>query len=166
MKKKIISTLCALSITVCSIGAMPFVGNVAHAEGTRQMENLGRGVVAVRKSNNEVFVSWRLLALDDQNIGFNVYRKTKRDKNSVKLNSEVITGATNFIDTTADMSIDNTYLIRSVINGKQQSASTSFTLKANSSIYASVSARALMRQKPKANIWADQSLNCLIIMMK
>ncbi|WP_411346620.1 hypothetical protein ACE3MZ_11795 [Paenibacillus sp. WLX1005] len=41
--------------------------------GPRQMENLGRGIVAVRSGYN-VFISWRLLALDPGNIGFNVYR--------------------------------------------------------------------------------------------
>ncbi|MFJ4623859.1 hypothetical protein [Streptomyces sp. NPDC088812] len=40
------------------------------------MERLGRGVVAVRSGESAVFVSWRLLALDPQGIGFNVYRST------------------------------------------------------------------------------------------
>ena len=46
--------------------APPFSGN-------RYMENLGRGVVAVRKSSG-AFVSWRLLGLDPAGIGFNLYR--------------------------------------------------------------------------------------------
>jgi len=45
---------------------------MTHAQ--RQMENLGRGVVAVRSSSTQAFISWRLLALDPAGIGFNVYR--------------------------------------------------------------------------------------------
>jgi rhamnogalacturonan endolyase len=42
----------------------------------RVMERLGRGVVAVQEPDGKVFVSWRLLATDPSNIGFNVYRDT------------------------------------------------------------------------------------------
>ncbi|MDR2673414.1 MAG: hypothetical protein LBC18_00705, partial [Opitutaceae bacterium] len=38
------------------------------------MENLGRGVVAVRSANNEIFVSWRLLGTDPEGTAFNLYR--------------------------------------------------------------------------------------------
>ncbi|GAB4006388.1 hypothetical protein GCM10029992_56900 [Glycomyces albus] len=44
-------------------------------QDARPMEDLGRGVVAVR-SDNSVLVSWRLLGLDPDDIGFNVYRST------------------------------------------------------------------------------------------
>ncbi|MCX3292504.1 hypothetical protein OR263_38400 [Streptomyces sp. NEAU-H22] len=42
----------------------------------RPMENPGRGVAAVRSGESDVMVSWRLLGLDPENIGFNVYRAT------------------------------------------------------------------------------------------
>lgn len=42
----------------------------------RPMENLGRGVTAVRPSSNSTFISWRLLGLDPDGIGFNVHRST------------------------------------------------------------------------------------------
>ena len=44
-------------------------------DAQRQMENLGRGVVAVRTGSG-AFVSWRLLGLDPSGIGFNLYRST------------------------------------------------------------------------------------------
>ena len=38
------------------------------------VENLGRGVVAVRASETTVYVGWRLLGTDPADIAFNVYR--------------------------------------------------------------------------------------------
>ena len=56
----------------------------------RQMENLGRGVVASRTGSNAVYVSWRLLGHEPADIGFNIYRS--RDGGSpVKLNANPIT---------------------------------------------------------------------------
>ena len=40
----------------------------------RQMEHLGRGVVAIHQGEGKVFVSWRLLGTDPDGIAFNVYR--------------------------------------------------------------------------------------------
>lgn len=94
-----------------------------HAQ--RYMENLGRGVVAVRSSNTDVFISWRLLGLDPTGIGFNVYR------GSTKLNASVLTGGTNFTDTGANLSAANAYTVRPVIGGVEQAASGAFTLRAN-----------------------------------
>jgi hypothetical protein len=99
------------------------------AAGPRQMENLGRGVVAVRTGSN-IFISWRLLALDPAGIGFNVYRSAAGGT-AVKLNSSVLTGGTNYTDTTADLTKANTYYVRPVVSGTEQSASGSFTLTAN-----------------------------------
>ena len=100
-----------------------------HAGPKRQMENLGRGVVAVRSGSN-VFISWRLLALDPSDIGFNIYRSTAGG-NAIKLNSSVLTGGTNYTDTTADLTKDNSYYVKPVIKGKEDAASASFTLTAN-----------------------------------
>ena len=83
----------------------------------RQMEYLDRGVVAV-SVNNAVFVSWRLLATDDQAAGFNVCRTT--DGKTVKLNGETLYQGTNFTDTTADRTKDNTYSVRIMRNGKEE----------------------------------------------
>src|SRR6185436_6217767 len=90
-----------------------------------QMENLGRGVVAMRTGTNSVYVGWRLLGLDASGIGFNVYR------GSTKVNSSVLTASTNLVDTGATLSVANTYTVRPVINGVEQAASAGFTLPAN-----------------------------------
>ncbi|HXU82626.1 MAG TPA: hypothetical protein VN914_14590, partial [Polyangia bacterium] len=39
-----------------------------------QMERLSRGVVAVRRSNTEVYVSWRVFGNDPSGVAFNLYR--------------------------------------------------------------------------------------------
>ena len=55
------------------------------------MENLGRGVVAVRASETTVYVGWRLLGTDPADIAFNVYRSTDGGAPS-KLNAAPIDG--------------------------------------------------------------------------
>jgi rhamnogalacturonan endolyase len=77
----------------------------------RQMEALDRGIVAVRTSPEEVFISWRLLGTDPAGTGFNLYRGKK------KLNSKPLTQKTNYID---KFTGDETYSVRAVINGKEQ----------------------------------------------
>ncbi|WP_158847530.1 rhamnogalacturonan lyase family protein [Saccharothrix deserti] len=96
----------------------------------RRMESLGRGVVAVRSSSTQVLVSWRLLGLDPDGIGFNVYRSAAGGA-EVKLNPSVLTGGTNFTDSTANLSQSNSYRVRPVVNGVEQAPSGAFTLTAN-----------------------------------
>ncbi len=96
--------------------------------GSRMMEQLDRGVVAV-STGSAAFVSWRLLASDEGDIGFNVYRTTGGE--TVKVNAEVLTGGTNFTDTTADLTKDNTYTVKTVYNGVERDSDGSFTLPAN-----------------------------------
>ncbi|GIE99226.1 carbohydrate-binding protein [Paractinoplanes rishiriensis] len=99
----------------------------------RKMESLGRGVVAVRASNTSALVSWRLLGLDPDGIGFNVYRSAAGGA-EVKLNSSVLTGGTNFTDSTANFAQANTYRVRPVVGGAEQAPSGAFTLKANNAV--------------------------------
>ena len=96
--------------------------------GKRQMEKLDRGVTAVRLGNN-VFVSWRLLASDETDIGFNLYRVT--DGKTVKLNDEALTKGTNFTDSTADLTKDNSYYVTTVYNGVETATDGIYTMLAN-----------------------------------
>ncbi|WDV49272.1 hypothetical protein PV963_01845 [Streptomyces coeruleorubidus] len=121
----------ATTLGVDAGAATPTDGVAAAA--ARPMENLGRGVVAVRSSNTSVLVSWRLLGLDPDGIGFNVYRSTASGQ-EVKLNSAVLTGGTNFTDSTADLTRSNSYRVRPVINGAEQPPSGAFTLTANHAV--------------------------------
>ncbi len=83
---------------------------------TRQLERLDRGLVAVRTGPNEVFISWRLLATDPDNITFNLYR------GKTKLNSKPLAESTCFIDSAAS---DEIYTVKSVLSGREQTESAS-----------------------------------------
>jgi len=85
---------------------------------TRNMENLDRGLVAVKTSTG-VFVSWRVLGTDAATTGFNLYR------DGVKVNSAVITGATNLADAAGTTS--SKYVVKTVINGTETEASEAVT---------------------------------------
>jgi rhamnogalacturonan endolyase len=95
------------------------------------MEDLSRGVVAVRTGTAQAYVGWRLLGTEaTANIGFNVYRSTDGGA-AVKLNGSVITSSTNFVDNSATTSQSTRYFVRAVVNGSEQADSASFTLPAN-----------------------------------
>lgn len=77
----------------------------------RIMEKLNRGVIAVKTDNGDVFLSWRLLANDPQNIGFNIYR------NGEKINDQPISNTTCFTDSKGK---DNaSYFIIPLTDGKE-----------------------------------------------
>ena len=76
----------------------------------RQMEDLDRGIVAIRSNPEEVFISWRLLGTDPEKTGFNLYR------GSLKLNNKLLTQSTNFIDKTTT---NDVYSVKAVIRSKE-----------------------------------------------
>jgi rhamnogalacturonan endolyase len=61
----------------------------------RQMEYLSRGVVAVNDGKGGVFISWRLMATDEEDVTFDVYR------DGSKINGKPIAKGTWFLDTNA-----------------------------------------------------------------
>lgn len=75
------------------------------------MEWLNRGVVAV-KVNNGVFLSWRLLGTDPQDVEFNIYR------NGTLVNGSPLDDVTNYVDTAGTTSA--TYEVRAIVDGKEQ----------------------------------------------
>ncbi|KAI0407441.1 hypothetical protein F4802DRAFT_595255 [Xylaria palmicola] len=95
------------------------------------MENLGRGVVATRSSESEVFISWRLLGLDPDSIKFNLYRAAGHSDPEL-ITKNALTAGTNFVDKTANLSVDNTYTVVPVLNNKERDASKGYTLVADS----------------------------------
>jgi rhamnogalacturonan endolyase len=97
------------------------------------MENLDRGVVAVRATSTRAFISWRLLGLDAAGVAFNVYRSANGAP-PVKLNAAPLTGGTNFPDTTANFTVTNSYTVRAVVDNVEQPPSEPFTLAANAPI--------------------------------
>lgn len=121
----------ALAVAIGLASLPGLVGARATAAlAPRQMELLGRGVVAVHRGDGKVFVSWRLLGTDPEAIAFNLYR-TAGGGPPVKLNGKPIADVTFFVDDKADASRPNAYVVRPVVNGKEQAASRSFLLPAN-----------------------------------
>jgi rhamnogalacturonan endolyase len=104
--------------------------SVSGADAQRQMEKLGRGVVAIHKGDGEVYVGWRMLGTDPRNIGFNLYR-TSGEGEPQKLNDRPITRSTNYVDTGVDVSRSTSYFVRPVLDGIEQPASRAFTLPAD-----------------------------------
>jgi len=105
---------------------IPLFFILVNANAQRQMENLDRGIVAI-KSGNQVYIGWRLLGNDPSDIGFNVYRGKK------KLNKIPITNSTNYIDKNLS---GKDYSIKTVIGGKEQKNSE--TAQINNQPYISI----------------------------
>jgi len=96
----------------------------------RLMENLGRGVVAVHYQPEKIFVGWRLLGTDADDTQFNVYRKSTTSSGT-KLNAAPLLAATSFVDEKADLTKQNSYYVRPVVNGRELAPSAQFTLDVN-----------------------------------
>jgi len=106
----------------------------------RQMEYLNRGLVAVPDGKGNIFISWRLLVTDDDNVGFNVYRTAGKEK-LAKLNSKPVNEYTHFIDEKTDSTKAYTYFVTPVVKGKEQPASEKFTVPALAKTYLSIPLR-------------------------
>lgn len=72
--------------------AMTMTGQGRYDMDKLRMEKLGRGVVAVRQSPEEVAVTWRSLKSDKKGETFDVYRDGR------KLNKKPLSGATYYVD--------------------------------------------------------------------
>ncbi|WP_179599757.1 OmpL47-type beta-barrel domain-containing protein [Neobacillus driksii] len=77
----------------------------------RQMEELDRAPVAM-KTDEGVFVSWRMLGTDSESISFNIYRDGE------KINAEPIAASTNYVD--KDGKTESIYEVRAVLDGKER----------------------------------------------
>lgn len=97
------------------------------------MEKLGRGLVAVNQGDGKVFLSWRLLAADPEDITFNVYRTTD-DATPSKLNKVPLANATCFADVNAPLARKTSYIIHSILDGKEQPGSFTFSFPSNAPV--------------------------------
>jgi rhamnogalacturonan endolyase len=84
----------------------------------RDMENLGREVVAVKTSAGRVYVSWRLFGTDPEAIAFNLYR-IGDGSTPVKVNETPISSTTNYVDGTADTRQVLKYFVQPVLRGQE-----------------------------------------------
>jgi rhamnogalacturonan endolyase len=86
--------------------------------GQRQMENLTRGVAAVKQADKSVYISWRLFGTDPDSIAFNVYRIEEKGA-PVKVNPVPVTNSTNWVDREADTAKPLAYSVSPVLEGKE-----------------------------------------------
>lgn len=103
---------------------------ISSAPAQRQMEKLGRGVVAVRTGTGTAYVGWRLLGTDAENVGFNLLRSANGTP-AVQLNGALLTNSCNFSDSTINFAVSNAYFIQPVVSGVTQALSAPFGLAAN-----------------------------------
>ncbi|MFV0364997.1 MAG: leucine-rich repeat protein [Mangrovibacterium sp.] len=71
----------------------------------RQVEKLNRGLIAMQSASG-IFLSWRILGTDPNNIAFNIY------KNGELLNAEPHDGNSNFIDPSG--TVDDVYKVEAL----------------------------------------------------
>jgi autotransporter-associated beta strand protein len=101
-----------------------------HAQ--RQLEALDRGVIALRPTSGEAFISWRLLGDDPPDTAFNLYRSSNGGPPE-KLNPTPLSSPTHFTDQ-PDFSAALTYAVRPVVNGTELAADGSFSLPASAPV--------------------------------
>lgn len=115
------------------IGFAAVMLSAEHASAQRQMENLNRGLVAIRKSSTQVYLSWRLFGNDPADVAFNVYRSTNSGAPS-KLNGTPVTATTDYTDSPGSTNLTSNayaYHVRPVINGVERAPSEIAALPAN-----------------------------------
>lgn len=119
---------------------MLFLQNDLFAQ--RQMEKLGRGLVAVRQSADAVYLGWRMLGTDADHLAFNLYRQIGNSV-AIRLNKRPLTEGTNYVDVKAPSAKAYTYYVKPVLHGVEQSASSVFNLAANTPVqqYQTISLR-------------------------
>ena len=101
---------------------------VGHAQ--RQMENLGRGLVAIHQGERKVFLSWRWLGSESEETAFEVYRVIGSAA-PVKLNQAPLTSRTWFADGGARLEQTTSYFVRSLPGSNQSPA---FVLRSNAPV--------------------------------
>ncbi len=99
------------NVLVCFWVLALFSGFSTRLNAQMQVERLDRGLVAVR-SNQGYYLSWRLLANESYETGFNVYRGNTR------LNAEPVTESTSFTDPASPLS--SVYYVRAIHHGEEQ----------------------------------------------
>jgi len=99
-------------------------------QAQRQMEKLGRGIMAMNKGSNQIYVGWRLLGSDPSDITFNLY-KSVNGAEYTKVNASPMMQTTDTVLSGCNLTVSNAFYVKPVINGAEQSASSRFTLPAN-----------------------------------
>lgn len=121
-KSKFISYFLIFALFTYFSSFAPFTTTDASASTLRQVENLNRGLTAIKTSNG-VYLSWRYLGTDSSTLGFNIYR------DGTKINSSLITDSTNFTDTSGTSS--SSYYITAIDNNSLLDTSDTVSVLSN-----------------------------------
>ncbi len=108
-------------------------------------ENIGRGVLVIplemgkkvfsgegtfEADKRKIYIGWRLLASDPDNVVFNVYRQAGNGA-ATKINNSPVSGSTNFVDTEIPDGDNFTYTVVPVVDGKEGKASKPYPVICN-----------------------------------
>ena len=104
----------------------------SNIDAQRKMTKLSRGVIALNKGGGQVYIGWRMLGTDPSDIAFNLYRSTG-GATAVKI-AGPITATTDYTATGINTASSNSFFVKPIINGVEQSASAPFILTANAPI--------------------------------
>jgi rhamnogalacturonan endolyase len=109
---------------------------------TRIEERINRGMLALNAGGGKVYLGWRLLKNDPEDVAFNVYRSIAGSP-AIKLNNLPLTETTDYIDDGASLERANAWFVKPIVNGQEQAASEQAALKANAPVqqYKSISLR-------------------------
>jgi autotransporter-associated beta strand protein len=99
-------------------------------EAQRKMEQLDRGVVAVRNASSSFFISWRYLATDADDLKFNLYAKNSGAGSFTKLNATPLS-VTNYSAAAGALSAGALLYVTTVLNGVEGVPSGIFTIPSN-----------------------------------
>ncbi|MFG6685647.1 T9SS type A sorting domain-containing protein [Mariniflexile sp. HNIBRBA6329] len=106
-----------LLINLSLIGIMTLCSFTLH--GQRYMENLDRGLIAMRTNSNSVLISWRIPGDEyTQNATYNLYRGATLIASNLNVS--------NYVDAT---SINYPYSVAAVINGTEQALSPAISIR-------------------------------------
>ena len=84
-------------------------------------EKIDRGVVALSVDENIIYVGWRLLQEDPEDVSFNVYRQDIAYGDYELINAEPVSTSTNYVDSTALPGHAYNYRV-ALISGGQETA--------------------------------------------
>ncbi|MCJ8165940.1 rhamnogalacturonan lyase [Pontibacter sp. E15-1] len=103
------------------------------AQAQRVLENLDRGLIAINQGEGKVYIGWRMLGTDPDDIAFNLYR-VNGGKTPVRLNEAPLSESTNFVDEAADLSQATTYVVKTVLKGKEREICATAVLPAKAPV--------------------------------
>ena len=101
-------------------------------------EKMDRGIVALTVNKKMVYVGWRLFKDDPASVSFNIYRQDIGLGVYEKVNRELVSNSTNFLDSTITPGHGYNYRVKAVVNGtekEQPGEAYVFTLTGNQPWY-------------------------------